>query len=464
MFRVLFITVCLLVGVLPQAFALTPGPMGYDERTAEESRTFIDCSLLQEERLICERLETARAIAALTPLKTFIQRMGKWDRLYREFVLVAYDPVEIRFHDILLGMPVNVEDDFKFQPILRTDEGYEVKRLRGQSLNKMVFDVRYAGRELLVYSAKHLLFTKEKLHPLWGGRTIQMIREVVYMATAPHLVHSELAQHGQALFMSAIDTALLELREQGVQSRMHPGKLVADHVPALAIANLLVAEQTDPCFLEDRPKGCEQLIPHRPYRSDDEVRQAVNVEFAVNGLRAFRYMRSGADARGALQFTNNKTKKSEGTYTTIAKLYPRALLDPDFRRGSESLVNLAKAAAILIDYELSNKKLPDWVREAALQDPEFTAMIAGGAYNGGPSQSRLIAQVVEGFKREFKLDPEDLTVNEFPIEPFKRRLDDPKLGFKPETLLYIKKIMDNWWHLRRHGPQVHQDRLSGELS
>lgn len=461
MFRVLCIILSLVFCAPVQATAAFA--IDYDERITKEGRTYIDCSLLQEERLICERLETARMLVSLTPLKTFVQRVGKRDALYREFVLAAYDPVELRFHDILLGMPVRVGKDFHFQPILRTDGEYQVKRLRGQSLNKMVFSVLYGGRELQVYSAKHLLFTKEKFSSLWSGRTVETIREVTYMATAPHLVHLELARHGQMLFMTAIDKAVTELRTLRVMSLAHPGELVGDRVPSLAIANLLVAEQTDPCFLQDRPKGCDRLIPTRPYRSDDEVRQAVNVEFAVNGLRAFRYMRSSADARGALQFTNNKTKKSEGTYAAMVKIYPQALLDPDFRRGSESLINLAKAAALLIDYELSNKKLPQWVREAALQDPEFAAMIAGGAYNGGPSQSKLLAQIVEGFKREYKLELDDLTVSQFPMEPFKRWLDDPKIGLKPETLLYIKKIMDNWWHLRRHGHRVDRERLSGEL-
>lgn len=444
--------------------ATAPVAIDYDERIAEEGRTYIDCSLLQEERLICDRLETARMLASLTPLKTFVQRVGKRDVLYREFVLIAYDPVELRFHDILLGMPVEVGNDFNFQPIVRTEEGYGVKRLRGQSLNKMVFEVHYEGRELQVYSAKHLLFTKEKLHPLWGGRTIELVQEVVYMATAPHLVHPELARHGQTLFMTAIDIALRELCELEVPSKAHPGRLVCEVVPSISVANLLVAEQTDPCFLKERPKGCDRLIPTPPYQNDDEVRRAVNVEFAVNGLSAFRYMRSHADARAALQFTNNKTKKSQGTYTAMVDLSPRARLDPDFTRGSKSLINLAKAAVLLIDYELSNKRLPDWVREAALRDPEFVILIAGGAYNGGPSQAKLMAQLIEGFKQEHRLDLEDLTVENFPTEAFKRRLDGPKVGLKPETLLYIKKIIDNWRHLRLHGPRVYLDNIEGELS
>ncbi len=264
--------------------------------------------------------------------------------------------------------------------------------------------------------------------------------------------------------MQAIDVALEELRKLGVASRAHPGRLVGDAVNALSVANLIVAEQTDLCFLEDRPRGCEARVRKQPYTSDDEVRRAVNVEFAVNGLRAFRYMRSPADARGVLQFTNNKTKWSKGTYTGMVNLYPKALLDPDFRRGSESFINLAKAAALLIDYELSSKKLPDWVREVARRDPEFAAMLVGGAYNGGPPQAERLAELVERFKREHGLDLKDLTVEHFPAEAFKRLLDGPRVGLKPETRLYIKKIIDNWRHLRLHGPRVYLDNIEGELS
>ena len=438
----------------------------YEAALRQETETFVSCAAFDLERPLCERLQTAREQLRTVRLATFDQKEGKRIVTYREFVLIAYDPAEDRFHEIRLAMPKEVGVQPDFQPMVRTmsDPPYQVKRLRGQSLNKMVFEIRYGGRELYAYAGKHLLFTKEKLHPLWGGRTVELQEEVTYLATAPYLVNEEFARAGQALFMTAIERAFSELRESGQVSLAYPDRLLADAVTPNEVAHLLVAEQTDPCFLARRPAGCERLIPVRPYPDDETVMQAVNVEFVVNGLSAFRHMRSFANARGVLQFTNNANKRYSGTYSAVLGRYPKAGIDPDFRRGSKSLGNLAKAAACLIDLELSNRKLPDWVRQAFLADRDFGMPVPGAAYNGGASQSHRLSRLIEDFAKKHDIDREDFLFDRFPWDRFLEWVDGVKGALKPETRGYIEKIIKIREHLRRHRPKAPEVNFEGELA
>ncbi len=438
----------------------------YEIALQRETETFIPCEVFERERLLCERLATAREQLKSVTLTTYDRKEGKRTVPYREFALIAYDPAEDRLHEIRLAMPKDIGKRLDFQPIVRTesDPPYQVKRLRGTSLNKMVFEIRYGERELYAYAGKHLLFTQEKLHPLWGGKTIELQEEVVYLATAPYLVNEEFARAGQALFMAAIERAFTELRESGQQSLAYPGRLLADVVTPNEVAHLLVAEQTDPCFLVRRPPGCERLIPIRPYPSDEVVMQAVNTEFVVNGLTAFRHMRSFANARGVLQFTNNANKRYSGTYSTVVGRYPKAMIDPDFRRGSKSLGNLAKAAACLIDLELSSRKLPDWVREAFLIDRDFGMPVPGAAYNGGASQSHQLSRLIESFAKKHGIDQGDFLFDLFPWDRFLDWVDQTKGNLKPETRGYIEKIIKIRDHLRRHRPKAPEVNFEGTLT
>lgn len=460
------LSILLTAFLVAPASAATEAADPYDAALARETGTFVSCEALEKERLLCERLQVAREQLKTVMLTTFDRKEGKRKVPYREFALVAYDPAEDRFHEIHLAMPKDIGKQRDFQPIVRTesDPPYRVKRLRGTSLNKMVFEIHQGERELYAYAGKHLLFTEEKLHLLWGGRTIELREEVVYLATAPYLVNEEFARAGQALFMSAIEQAFRELRDSGQVSLAYPGRLLADAVTPDQVAHLLVAEQTDPCFLARRPSGCDRLIPVRPYPNDEAVMQAVNTEFVVNGLAAFRHMRSFANARGVLQFTNNANKRYSGTYSTVTSRYPKAAIDPDFRRGSKSLGNLAKAAACLIDLELSSGRLPDWVREAFLIDRDFAMPVPGAAYNGGASQSHRLSQLIERFAKKHGIDQEEFLFDLFPWDRFLDWVDQTKGNLKPETRGYIEKIIKIREHLRRHRPKPPEVNFEGVLT
>lgn len=474
------LSILILALSIPTAFAADL----YETALAEEAKAFIPCEEFQKERPLCERLQQARELVRDVPLREFDRRDGKQDVRYREFALALFDPTDETLRVIKLGMPIDVSKQPDFQPIVLSpaQESYRVTRLRGQSLNKMVFEVWYGDRPVHVYAGKHLVYTEMKLHPFYGSRVIPRVEEVVYLPAQPRFVNEEFARAGQAHFQKGIENALAELRARRVGSLAFSGRLVSDVVTANEVANLVMAEQTDPCLLEQRPKACEALIPIRPYRDDTEVRRAVSTEFVLNGWGAFRYMRSRANAGGVLQFTNNPIVRIErvpvlkqgrlitikqkvvrpGTYSAVAELYPEALLDPIFERATRSLANLAKAAACLVDLELANRRLPEWVRESFLGDRSFGLVIPGAAYNGGPSQSRRVAEILEGFIKKQGLD--FVSFDFFPWEEFLSSVEHPKSGIKPETRGYIRKIIDNVRHLREHKPPAPAVNFEGVLA
>ncbi|MFA9262531.1 MAG: hypothetical protein ACEQSB_04225 [Undibacterium sp.] len=463
--RVLYLLTLALLGPLT-AFAQTVVDDAYYERVLEEeAAVFADCETLTTARAMCERIKAARFRAKYTDLKTFEHIEGKRRIPYREFVLVTYDPETDTYRDLVLGMPVDVTKTPNFQPIIRSsdDADCQVVRLRGQSLNKMVFRVTCAGRELQAYAAKHLLFTEVKLSPLWSRReqTVQRIEEVVYLEVSPYFVNDESARAGQAVFMQLIGQAFDELRERRVPSRSSPGHLVAEAIALDSVANLLVTEQTDPCFRQNRPRGCDALIPVRPYANDAEVMRAVNTMFFLNGGISYRYMRSGAAAGGALQFTNNRTKRYIGTYNNILKHYPEARLDPDFWQGTRSIRNLAKAAACLIDLERAG--LPNWAREAYGRDPEFGLPILGAAYNGGAKQASITARLIETFAKKRGIDEELFLFHLFPWDEFLAWIDQTGHKLVPETRVYIQKVIDATRHLYRHRPIMPAVNFEGDL-
>lgn len=460
--RVLFILMLLVSSAVSRGQALADDY--YERVLVEEANVFVDCETLEVERTKCERIKRARLLAAAVSLQSFDHSVGKQRIPYREFALIIHDPETDTFRSLRLGMPVNTAKHPNFQPIIRSEDAgdCQVKRLRGQSLNKMVFEIMCGGRSLHAYAASHSLFSETRLHAYWGGRLIPRTEKVVYLEVSPYFVSEEAARAGQTVFTGLIDQAFAELRARGVPSRSSPGQLIADVVARDSVANLLVTEQTDPCFREgERTKGCERLIPVRPYQSNAEVMQAVNAAFFLNGGLAYRYMRSGAAAGGALQFTNNRTKRYIGTYNSMQKHCPLAGLDPDFQRGTRSIRNLAKAAACLIDLERS--VLPEWAREAYARDPEFGLPILGAAYNGGATRARTVARLIDAFAKKRGIDEEMFLFHLFPWNEFFAWIDQVGHGLPPETRLYIQKVIEATGHLYRHRPKLPEVNFEGDL-
>lgn len=412
-------------------------------------KTLPSCERLVQRRELCVRIREARAIVEGVTLGIFeglVERAKgkKGKTILREFAVVAYDPLDDTFHTIKLGMPL--VGNSTFQPIVLTehDPPYLVTRIKGQTFNKMLFEVTLSGRELFVYAGKHL-----SVPAAFRSRDVRtMTREaesVTYLATPPYLVNEEFVAAGKEYVLAVLQEVLFELREKRVYSKTYSGRLVADVVTPEILLNLLVIEQTDPCLLQDREPGCVRLLPKLLYAQDEHVMDAVLVEFVLNGLDAYRYICSTAAACGAYQFTNNKTHRFGGTYNMVRSTYPEALLDPSFGRGTESFHNSAKAAALLIDLELSSRGVPDWVRQAFVEDERVGALFPAAAYNGGASQSRALAQLVTEYRRLRGIAV--TTFETFPWQEFFVWVKAKGKAFKTETLGYMQKSILAWRHL-----------------
>ncbi len=439
------------------------GNIDYQRRIEQERVTKLpSCEAFVQRVDVCRKLREARSLAERIPLQVFenVERyLGKNGKpmigkrsIRREFGLVVYDLETDGFHKIVLDMPL-VGDDV-FQPNIRTkhDPPYKVIRIKGQTFNKMVFEVTMDGRELLVYAAKHL-----SVPPVFRSKDIRIMNQeaetVVYLATPPYLANEGFALQGQNIALRAIEEALGELREKQVPSDAYPGKFVADVVSSGALLNLLVTEQTDPCLLQEREPGCERLLPKRLYERDEQVVDAVLTEFVINGLDAYRYICSGAAACGAYQFTNNRVRQKNGkygpgTYEAMRLAYPLAELDPDFKRGTRGFRNSVKAAAVLTDYELSSRGVPDWVREAFMDDHQMGLLFPAAAYNGGPSQAKALARLVVEYGDLKKI--KHLAFGSFPWQEFIAWIKSKGAVLKYETIGYIKKCVSNWTHLGRY--------------
>ncbi len=456
-FFIMLMSLCLSTGMT------WAGGVDYQKRIAEEHQEPLpSCELFVQYTDLCQKLREAKGIAQKIPLEIFETLERRLDKsgkpimskkvIRREFGLVAYSPKTDTFHTIVLDMPL-VGNDI-FQPNVRTEHvpPYQVIRTKGQTFNKMIFQVTMGDEELFVYAAKHL-----SVPPAFRSQGIKAMNQeaevVVYLATPPYLANEEFARYGQAFALRAIGAALFELHQAGVPSRAYPGKLVADVVTPETLLNLLVTEQTDPCLLEVREPGCDKLLPKRLYARNEQVVDAVLTEFVINGLDAYRYICSGAAACGAYQFTNNKTRQrngkyADGTYEAMRLRYPLAELDPDFKRGTRGFRNSAKAAAVLTDYELSSEGVPSWVREAFVNDGQMGLLFPAAAYNGGPSQAKALAALVMEYGKLKKI--EQPTFSSFPWQEFLAWVRARVAVLKRETIGYIEKCVSNWTHIERY--------------
>lgn len=377
--------------------------------------------MTDEARKACMLVRSAQARISHVRLHIYREK----HELRREFALVAYDNANDKWHDILLTMRVDVRGGPDVQ--VKT-EGYHVTIVRGLTLNQMVFQVMHDGEEFDVYAAKHLTV------PVGISRKALLAlkfksEEVVYMATPDYLNLPEFEAEGRAYALEHIHEALETLRALKVPSRAYPDKLVADVVSDKLLLTLLAIEQSDPYRMFGEKN--ERLLKGD---TSKEVISGVFVRFMLNGLRSYHYICSKKAACGGFQFTNGGKL---GTYDIVRASYPTADIDPNFIRGSLSFINGAKAAALLVDLELANGNLPDFVRVLYLKDPRFGALFPVAAYNGGASQARALAELYEKLALKLGKAPALDTIP-WDWEPLMRSYKTGK-PLKKETAVYLRK-------------------------
>jgi len=387
-------------------------------------------SMDAEATKLCHHVRKAQAIIKKVELGMYRDTVVDQKKRYvvenrREFALIAYSSVFDRYHLVKLDMPITGASGLRFR--VKT-EGYEVTRLRGTSLNQMTFVVKYGSEQLIVLAAKYLVIPLgEKESSLIKLRFIA--QPMVYLATPDELNLKAFAEIGESYVRLHLEEALRSLREKKVPSRAYPGRLVADVVPVDILVRLIVIEQADPF----RMFG--ENLEHFLHDDGEEIVRAVFVRFMLNGLTAFHFICSSQKACGAFQFTNHIG--NPGTYDVVRLRYPLAGLDAKYIRGSLSFMNGAQAAACLIDLELSDPALPQFVREVYQRDYRLGGLFPIAAYNGGASQSRALAKLFVGHEREFK---RALTLSNIPWvwAPLiqSRNTGGP---LKRETAVYLRK-------------------------
>lgn len=174
---------------------------------------------------------------------------------------------------------------------------------------------------------------------------------------------------GQGYIYRLLEAAKADLRAKGVRSNARPAELVADVIPTRTIARLAVIEHVDHVrfYLEGIAQPAKEAL----------------VTYALNRDLAYRFSRSSADARGLLQYTRR-------TYSSIVGRYPSAGLIEDFTEAVKDSRNMAKAALLLADSDLSH--VPLTLREKLFKDPDLLDDFVASAYNGGVARPRRLLE------------------------------------------------------------------------
>jgi hypothetical protein len=386
--------------------------------------------LSQPSLRLCTSLRKADDIARTCDLSVY---QGANNELMREFCIVAYEPTSKLFRTIQLEMPVFQKKDF--QPRVKTivTPPYIVKRVAGDTFIKMRFEISRGGIALFAYSAKYIKFpsgTKSgSLESLQRGA-----ETLVYLAGDDYMDAPGIAERGCGFVRSLLVEAHRDV--SGVPSRAFPGKTVTENITADMVLKGILAEQTDDVDLFGR--NGERL--NEKMKENDAMKEQafrrVCVHIFKNGHEAYRHIWSEAKAGGVLQFTNTARirhgKLFPGTYDAVRSFFPQAALDPDFRRGVQSVRNSGKAAIVYLDYALSNKNIAGRARKLFARDPEVGILLGFAEYNGGPEQARRLSEFLEKYEEKVR---RPVTLETIPWRQLER-----EGGLPRQTFCYLAKL------------------------
>jgi hypothetical protein len=254
--------------------------------------------------------------------------------------------------------------------------GIEARHVNGTGAERLMFAFSRGGEELKVYGRKFPVFDNTLIKKKRWREAAARAVPIVYLPYTRDTFDPGFVTGGKDFLLTTARRALDELRSANVPSAAFPGELLADVVPAEVITTLAVIEQTDDeDFLE---KGREAF---------DEVLS----QYGLKREEAYRYSVSSAKALGPMQFTN---RHGNGTYSLVVRRCHGAQIDPNFERGATRLQNALKAAACLLDIELS--QMNSEIRSAYRTNPEVLGIFAVAAYNGGP---RNVAKLYRALDR-----------------------------------------------------------------
>ena len=314
-----------------------------------------------------EKFKEARILLEQHPARYYGSGKGKNFRPHtREIVLAVYSPVRDTVLAVRLEAPVSQKkNSFVFS--VKTP-GYRVERLSGRGVTRLVFDVAdAAGEKMIVLDLRYLHF-ENRISP----------RDLFYAPYSDSFIQEDFILGGYDHLFRIIREAQDELCAADVQSRAYSGKRLCEVIPDMWFATLGLIEQTDNSEFFGREcvghVGCDEVA----------IWKAL-VHIARNREQAFYYSVSEDGARGFMQFMNTRRIP---TYRFVHTQYPEAFLEKDFEKGTADMKNSIKAAACLLDFNLS--QLPPAVRAQFLENPKIGGAYGAAAHNGGAGSARRL--------------------------------------------------------------------------
>ena len=230
--------------------------------------------------------------------------------------------------------------------------GIEARHVNGTGAERLMFAFSRGGEELKVYGRKFPVFDNDLVKKRRWRETVATAVPIVYLPYTRDTLDPGFITGGRDFLLTTARHALDELRSANVPSAAFPGELLADVIPAGVITTLAVIEQTDDeDFLEKGKAAFEEVLS----------------QYGLKREEAYRYSVSSAKALGPMQFTN---RHGNGTYSLVVRRCRGAQIDPSFERGATRLQNAMKAAACLLDIELS--QMNSEIRSAYRTNPGLT--------------------------------------------------------------------------------------------
>ncbi|MDP3697798.1 MAG: hypothetical protein Q8R55_07365 [Candidatus Taylorbacteria bacterium] len=234
--------------------------------------------------------------------------------------------------------------------------------------------------EVFIVAAVKYLTTSTDL-PYPEDRSGGKYSDIVYAPYSAFVHDKEIAELGKKLVKDWVNQAFKKLKDNKVESRSFPGKLVVETVDPKFVMHILINEQTDQKKLLDAPDTETRL----------KAAERVLVRYGLNGEATFHYTSSKTGALGPAQImplTYSNPKKGTG----MVQAYLGANLIKDIDIGRVAMINAIMAQILVFDDHLVyviNRVNNSGARGKQIfagltpdQLNEVRAMI----YNGGPGK------------------------------------------------------------------------------
>lgn len=301
----------------------------------------------------------------------------------------------------ILAKIYEAQEQLESRPLKKVKEHKLLGVLNGEELIWVSIMVNHKGRVLTtdpqdclaekrggngVNTDYHVVCDGVQL-PLLAGKLFDARGvEVVYTPHSPILHQREIQDAGWTYINGVIETAFKDLARLKVPSLAYPGRTVGEiHQERIAwlVKAIIINEHVG--FHELREYGVQFIV------------EKVIGLLGANREKTYSHAISHAGAARLAQMMRY-------TYERVAKEFPSADINPNFREGTLDHTNAVKAMLCLIDTEL--KTLPEYVRERFLTDPETVEIFIPAFYHGGSRRTAHLIKVLgDAWDKPFTIPP-----------------------------------------------------------